>query len=85
MVFDIPGSDPTDERLIACLERACAMEEIRSGIECKHHWMVESPNGPTSRAVCKLCGQQEEFRNSIVETRWDSEGAQRRRARQARV
>lgn len=28
-----------------------------------HHWLIESPNGETSRGVCKICGATREFRN----------------------
>ena len=35
---------------------------VRSG--CAHYWVIESANGPTSRGVCKFCGEQREFRNS---------------------
>ena len=60
------------------------MEDVETVSECGHHWLIDSPNGPTSHAVCKICGEHKEFRNSIAESRWDNEGAQRRRARQAR-
>ena len=56
-------------------------EEI--GSECRHHWLIESPNGPTSRGVCKLCGERGEFRNSMPISGWDREGA-KNRARRAR-
>ena len=32
-----------------------------------HHWILEEPNGPTSDAVCKLCGAMHRFRNWIEE------------------
>ncbi len=32
--------------------------------DCKHHWLIEMPNGPTSPGRCKHCGQEREFRNS---------------------
>ena len=33
---------------------------------CKHHWMIDSPNGPTSNGVCKKCGDtRDDFHNSI--------------------
>ena len=53
-----------------------------NGSDCRHHWMIESPNGPTSQGVCKLCGQRGEFKNSMPVSGWDRVGAQRRRARQ---
>lgn len=29
---------------------------------CRHHWIIETPNGPTADGVCKLCGQRRLFR-----------------------
>ena len=33
--------------------------------KCRHCWKVESANGPTSRGVCKFCGAEKEFYNSL--------------------
>ena len=52
--------------------------------ECQHTWIIDSPNGPTSRGECKDCGEKQEFRNSIPISGWDRESSHRRRARQAR-
>lgn len=30
---------------------------------CSHHWIIETPDGPTSPGVCSLCGQEREFTN----------------------
>ena len=30
---------------------------------CQHHWLIESPNGPVSMGVCRLCGAEREFHN----------------------
>ena len=30
---------------------------------CKHHWIIEAPNGPTSPGTCKLCGEERTFVN----------------------
>ena len=60
------------------------IEEQPSESECAHYWLVERPNGPTSRAVCKLCGVSAEFRNSIQGTGWDREGRAGKRMRPAR-
>ena len=38
---------------------------------CRHHWLIESPEGPTSMGVCKLCGIQKEFRNSASDLLWE--------------
>jgi len=32
--------------------------------ECRHYWIIESAQGPTSRGVCKFCGAEREFCNS---------------------
>lgn len=52
--------------------------------ECRHHWMIASPNGPVSEGVCKLCGERSEFRNSMPISGWDRQGAKTQRVRQAR-
>lgn len=39
-----------------------------------HHWLIESPNGPTSRGTCQVCGVIREFKNSIQITSWESDG-----------
>lgn len=39
-----------------------------------HHWLIESPNGPTSAGTCKVCGLIREFKNSIQITSWESDG-----------
>ena len=31
---------------------------------CTHHWVIAPRNGPTSRAVCKLCRAVRQFRNA---------------------
>ncbi len=36
---------------------------------CQHHWVYESPNGPTSKGVCKKCGETREDRNTIKQAR----------------
>lgn len=59
--------------------------EEKIGSECTHTWMIDSPNGPTSVGVCKLCGVRNEFKNSMPVSGWDRAGAQGRRARQART
>ncbi len=34
-------------------------------VECTHHWIIESPGGPTSRGVCKFCGARDAFSNYV--------------------
>ena len=60
-------------------------EEETAEPQCTHHWMIERPNGPTSQAVCKICGEQAEFRNSIPGTGWDRDSQQRKRSNQSQA
>jgi hypothetical protein len=30
---------------------------------CRHHWIIETPSGPFSKGVCKLCGEEKTFEN----------------------
>lgn len=30
---------------------------------CRHYWMIEEAHGATSKAVCRLCGEECEFYN----------------------
>jgi len=32
-------------------------------LTCAHHWQIETPNGETSEACCKLCGATRSFAN----------------------
>lgn len=32
---------------------------------CIHWWLIKFPDGPTSRGVCKWCGEVREFANSF--------------------
>ena len=31
---------------------------------CRHHWLIEIANGPTSRGRCKRCGAERDFYNN---------------------
>ena len=33
-----------------------------------HRWLIDEPNGPVSRGVCKICKAEKPFRNWLVET-----------------
>jgi len=45
-------------------------EEEKTKGDCCHYWIIESPNGPTSRGVCKYCGTEKEFLNSLPDLQW---------------
>ena len=34
---------------------------------CTHHWVIESPVGPTSWGTCKRCGEDREFLNDPLD------------------
>ena len=42
-----------------------ALEEPEAKDECHHYWIIESAKGPVSRGVCKFCGAEKEFLNSL--------------------
>jgi hypothetical protein len=33
--------------------------------KCVHHWIIESPHGPTSQGRCRYCGAVAEFFNDL--------------------
>lgn len=41
--------------------------------QCRHHWLIETPQGATSKGFCKLCGAVGEFRNATVGAYWESD------------
>jgi hypothetical protein len=41
--------------------------------QCKHHWLIDSPQGATSAGRCKICGEEREFRNSAADTLWEGD------------
>ena len=36
-------------------------------LDCVHHWLLPTPEGPKADARCKLCSAQREFENYIDE------------------
>jgi hypothetical protein len=48
-------------------------ERPKVKVECSHHWVIESPNGPTSRGVCKYCGAEREFWNYWSDHFWEDD------------
>lgn len=47
-----------------------APEEPISEGKCCHYWIIETPNGPTSRGVCKFCGAEKEFDSYGPDSWW---------------
>ena len=58
------------------------IDEAVADSDCRHYWIIEQPNGPTSNGKCKICGSVREFKNSIQGSGWDRDGRRRRAARQ---
>lgn len=55
-----------------------AIQEIYNTTEteapiCRHHWVIESPQGATSMGRCKRCSEVREFRNSATDTVWEGD------------
>ena len=41
---------------------------------CKHHWIIATPNGARSDGHCKRCGRRKKFPNAIDDKVWTSDG-----------
>jgi len=41
---------------------------------CRHHWVIEAPEGPVSIGRCRVCGQSSHFKNFIDSTPWGEDG-----------
>jgi len=37
----------------------------RPATTCRHHWVIEIANGPTSQGRCKRCGARRDFFNNV--------------------
>lgn len=48
----------------------------RTGKACRHHWLIETPHGVTSRGVCKRCGATRRYPNA-AEDALDAKGPAR--------
>jgi hypothetical protein len=44
-----------------------------SPTSCRHHWVIDTPNGALSEGRCKRCGATRGFRNSSEDLMWDSD------------
>jgi hypothetical protein len=49
-----------------------AVQELEEP-QCRHHWLIDSPQGATSMGRCKICGEVREFRNSAYDTLWEGD------------
>lgn len=51
------------------------VEERRAAPSCRHHWIIEPPEGPTSYGYCRNCFKIQEFQNFLGEALWKGDGA----------
>lgn len=42
-------------------------------VTCVHYWVIDSPEGPMSRGMCKFCGAENQFQNYISYPTWHDE------------
>jgi len=57
------------------VKEAVVEERETRTVECRHHWVIETPSGSLSLGRCRRCGAVREFRNSIPDTYWDDESS----------
>ncbi|MBM3133343.1 MAG: hypothetical protein FJZ95_09990 [Chloroflexi bacterium] len=53
--------------------------ESHPEVACIHHWLIDPPDGPTSKGTCKKCGATKHFVNHIGFSNWESEALAVRR------
>ena len=37
---------------------------------CQHVWVIDTPNGPSSKGVCTICAEEKQFQNYIEGSAW---------------
>ena len=55
----------SDEKELAGLKE----HEVQG--ECRHYWIIDSPAGPASKGICRLCGEERLFQNYLEGGRWE--------------
>lgn len=45
--------------------------QAQSVPQCRHHWIIDAPQGATSWGVCKLCGAKKEFPNAASDSLYE--------------
>lgn len=55
-----------------------------STTQCRHHWVIETPNGATSLGVCKRCGRRKRYPNAAADAVRETGGARLGRWSRAR-
>jgi hypothetical protein len=54
-------------RRAAHKEKAMVLQEAQTPVAqtCRHHWMIQTADGPVSLGVCRFCFEARDFRNSV--------------------
>ncbi len=56
------------------MSQGVTVKQRRQGAtrSCRHHWVIETPHGATSRGHCKRCGARRRFPNAAEDALWES-------------
>jgi hypothetical protein len=54
---------------------AARQRERARRASCRHHWIIETPHGVTSRGHCKRCGASKRFPNAAEDALWEGASA----------
>ena len=47
------------------------VQEVPEGSQvCRHHWLIQAADGPTSVGVCRICGETRDFKNYVETATW---------------
>ena len=50
---------------------AVPVQEVSEGsLVCRHHWLIQAADGPTSVGVCRICGETKDFKNYVETATW---------------
>ena len=45
-------------------------EEVSLTATCRHHWVIQSAEGPESQGECQVCGEVRRFKNYVEGGKW---------------
>ena len=50
---------------------AVPVQEVYEGsLVCRHHWLIQAADGPTSAGICRICGENRDFKNYVETATW---------------
>jgi len=49
------------------IESTTVLENSNTKDFCRHHWLIEPANGPSSLGKCKFCGEEKSFDNMLAD------------------